>query len=92
MKRPGGGASAGGGEGAYSWDRSFRLWDTYFALIWLATLVFVLGTGHPGWPVRLTSAAPFSGRIRPTRARRSPISVRWWRCSCPRRSWWARPG
>ena len=57
MKRPGGGASAGGGEGAYSWDRSFRLWDTYFALIWLATLVFVLGTGHPGWPVRLTAAA-----------------------------------
>lgn len=43
--------------GAYSWDRSFRLWDTYFALIWLATLVFVLGTGHPGRPVRLTAAA-----------------------------------
>ncbi|MET9456035.1 sensor histidine kinase [Streptomyces canus] len=43
--------------GAYSWDRSFRLWDTYFALIWLATLVFVLGTGHPGWRVRVTAAA-----------------------------------
>jgi signal transduction histidine kinase len=43
--------------GAYTWDRSFRLWDTYFALIWLATLVFVLGTGHPGWPVRLVAAA-----------------------------------
>ncbi|MFF1725040.1 sensor histidine kinase [Streptomyces sviceus] len=43
--------------GAYSWDRSFRLWDTYFALIWLATLVFVLGTGHPGWPIRVTAAA-----------------------------------
>jgi signal transduction histidine kinase len=42
---------------AYSWDRSFRLWDTYFALIWLATLVFVLGTAHPGWPVRVTAAA-----------------------------------
>ncbi len=42
---------------AYTWDRSFRLWDTFFALIWLATLVFVLGTGFPGWPVRLTSAA-----------------------------------
>lgn len=57
MRRPGDASSAGGGEGAYSWDRSFRLWDTYFALIWLATLVFVLGTGHPGWPVRLTAAA-----------------------------------
>ncbi|MFI0513644.1 sensor histidine kinase [Streptomyces sp. WSLK1-5] len=43
--------------GAYSWDRSFRLWDSYFALIWLATLVFVLGTARPGWPVRVTAAA-----------------------------------
>ncbi|MFI6655547.1 sensor histidine kinase [Streptomyces sp. NPDC050523] len=43
--------------GAYTWDRSFRLWDSYFALIWLATLAFVLGTDHPGWPVRLTAAA-----------------------------------
>lgn len=43
--------------GAYTWDRSFRLWDTYFALIWLATSVFVLGTDFPGWPVRVTAAA-----------------------------------
>ncbi|MCX5365087.1 sensor histidine kinase [Streptomyces sp. NBC_00124] len=43
--------------GAYTWDRSFRLWDTYFALIWLATLVFVLGTDFPAWPVRATAAA-----------------------------------
>ncbi|MYT04559.1 MULTISPECIES: sensor histidine kinase [Streptomyces] len=43
--------------GAYSWDRSFRLWDTYFALIWLATLVFVLGTGYPEWSIRVTAAA-----------------------------------
>ncbi|WP_234443116.1 sensor histidine kinase [Streptomyces cellulosae] len=43
--------------GAYSWARSFRIWDTYFALIWLATLVFVLGTGYPGWPVRVAAAA-----------------------------------
>lgn len=43
--------------GAYTWDRSFRLWDTYFALIWLATPVFVLGTDFPGWPVRVTAAA-----------------------------------
>ncbi|MFF3872019.1 sensor histidine kinase [Streptomyces sp. NPDC001978] len=42
--------------GTYTWDRSFRLWDTYFALIWLATLVFVLGTQHPGWPVRVAAA------------------------------------
>jgi signal transduction histidine kinase len=43
--------------GAYTWDRSFRIWDTYFALIWLATVVFVLGAGHPGWPVRVVAAA-----------------------------------
>lgn len=42
--------------GTYTWDRSFRLWDTYFTLIWLATLVFVLGTGRPGWPVRVVAA------------------------------------
>lgn len=46
-----------GATGAYTWDRSFRLWDTYFALIWLATLAFVLGTQHPGWPVRVVAAA-----------------------------------
>lgn len=45
-----------GATGSYTWDRSFRLWDTYFALIWLATLVFVLGTSHPGWPVRVAAA------------------------------------
>ncbi|WSQ07791.1 sensor histidine kinase [Streptomyces sp. NBC_01231] len=43
--------------GAYSWARSFRIWDTYFALIWLATLVSVLGTDHPGRPVRVVAAA-----------------------------------
>ncbi|MFE9441696.1 sensor histidine kinase [Streptomyces sp. NPDC006602] len=43
--------------GAYTWARSFRIWDVYFALIWLATLVFVLGAGTPGWPVRITAAA-----------------------------------
>ncbi|MDN0196191.1 sensor histidine kinase [Streptomyces sp. S.PNR 29] len=47
---------AAGAVGAYTWDRSFRLWDTYFALIWLATLVFVLGAGQPGWPVRAVAA------------------------------------
>ncbi|MEV0527600.1 sensor histidine kinase [Streptomyces sp. NPDC050439] len=38
------------------WQRTFRIWDTYFAVVWLATLVFVLGTAEPGWPVRLTTA------------------------------------
>ncbi|GAP50188.1 sensor histidine kinase [Streptomyces azureus] len=42
---------------AYTWERSFRLWDTYFALIWVATLVFVLGAGRPGWATRVVAAA-----------------------------------
>jgi signal transduction histidine kinase len=42
--------------GAYAWERSVRLWDTYFALIWVATLLYVLGTGEPGWPVRVVAA------------------------------------
>lgn len=44
-------------RGAYSWDRSFRLWDSYFAVVWAATLVFVLGTDHPGWHTRVVAAA-----------------------------------
>ncbi|WP_259370090.1 sensor histidine kinase [Streptomyces lincolnensis] len=45
-----------GAVGAYTWDRSFRIWDAYFALIWLATLVTVLGADRPGWPVRIVAA------------------------------------
>ncbi|WP_307804762.1 sensor histidine kinase [Streptomyces sp. VRA16 Mangrove soil] len=44
-------------RGVHVWDRTFRLWDTYFAIVWLATLVFVLGTAQPAWPVRLAAAA-----------------------------------
>ncbi|WP_353946978.1 sensor histidine kinase [Streptomyces sp. HUAS MG91] len=40
-------------RGEHVWDRTFRLWDIYFAVVWLATLVFVLGTAQPAWPVRL---------------------------------------
>ncbi|MFI5686189.1 sensor histidine kinase [Streptomyces sp. NPDC051636] len=38
------------------WDRTIRLWDLYFAIAWLATVVFVLGAAHPGWPVRVVAA------------------------------------
>ncbi|MFD7819097.1 sensor histidine kinase [Streptomyces sp. NPDC059785] len=43
-----------GAPDAYTWDRSFRLWDSYFAVVWVATLVFVLGADCPDgqpWPV-----------------------------------------
>ncbi|MFS8203573.1 sensor histidine kinase [Streptomyces sp. CWNU-52B] len=51
------GVSEEHGAGAYAWDRSFRLWDSYFAVVWAATLVFVLGTDFPGWHTRLVAAA-----------------------------------
>jgi signal transduction histidine kinase len=51
------GVSIDRGDGAYTWDRSFRLWDSYFAVVWAATLVSVLGTGFPGWHTRLVAAA-----------------------------------
>ncbi|MFD6289374.1 sensor histidine kinase [Streptomyces sp. NPDC060205] len=51
------GVSVDHGDGAYAWDRSFRLWDAYFAVVWAATLVFVLGTDFPGWHTRAVAAA-----------------------------------
>jgi signal transduction histidine kinase len=42
---------------AYHWERSFRLWDTYFALIWVATVAYVLAAEQPGWPLRAVAAA-----------------------------------
>ncbi|MET9765551.1 sensor histidine kinase [Streptomyces sp. NPDC006372] len=42
---------------AYHWERSFRLWDTYFVLIWVATVAYVLATEQSGWPLRAVAAA-----------------------------------
>ncbi|MEU9152088.1 sensor histidine kinase [Streptomyces sp. NPDC048417] len=39
-----------------AWDRTIRLWDVYFAVVWAATSAFVLGAEFPGWPVRLVAA------------------------------------
>ncbi|MGW2786994.1 sensor histidine kinase [Streptomyces populi] len=55
---PGGartGQVPGGARASNTWELSFRLWDTYFAVVWVATLVFVLGTAHPGWRIRLAA-------------------------------------
>jgi signal transduction histidine kinase len=46
-----------GARESNTWDRSFRLWDSYFAIVWVATLVFVLGTSHPGWHIRVAAGA-----------------------------------
>jgi signal transduction histidine kinase len=44
-------------RGADVWDRTFGLWDAYFAVAWAATLAFVLAAAHPGWTVRAVAAA-----------------------------------
>lgn len=99
-------AGPDGAKSSYTWDRSFRLWDSYFAVVCVATLVFVLGTGHPGWPLRLVSAAllvalvpgtcwwggPSSAPTRPTNAEPSAISRARSCCSCRRGSSSVRPG
>lgn len=41
------------------WDRGFLPWDVYFAVVWVATLVFTLGASSPGEPVRMIAAALF---------------------------------
>ncbi|MFJ8992766.1 sensor histidine kinase [Streptomyces sp. NPDC102279] len=48
-------SARGGARESNTWERSFRLWDAYFTVVWVATLVFVLGTAHPGWHVRLAA-------------------------------------
>ncbi|MET9907928.1 sensor histidine kinase [Streptomyces sp. NPDC006476] len=40
---------------AHAWDRSVRLWDLYFALAWVVTVVFVLGAGQQSWAARLVA-------------------------------------
>lgn len=49
-------SEAAGPRDSNIWQRTFRIWDTYFAVVWVGTLVFVLGTAEPDWPVRLTAA------------------------------------
>ncbi|MET7363500.1 sensor histidine kinase [Streptomyces sp. NPDC005562] len=46
-----------GGVNSDVWNRTFRLWDTYFAVVWLATLAFVLGTADADRDVRGVTAA-----------------------------------
>ncbi|MEV6172181.1 sensor histidine kinase [Streptomyces sp. NPDC051954] len=48
-------ASGTGPAGPNVWERTFRLWDPYFAVVWVVTVVFVLGAADPGRPVRLAA-------------------------------------
>lgn len=48
---------AAGAREAHVWDRAFGPWDLYFGVVWVATVVFVLGAGFPAAGYRLLSAA-----------------------------------
>jgi signal transduction histidine kinase len=52
---PSGALEPNGPRESNTWDRSFRLWDSYFVIVWVATLVFVLGTDYPAWHVRVAA-------------------------------------
>ncbi|MCW7941049.1 histidine kinase [Streptomyces hygroscopicus] len=59
MTEPGtarGATDPGTARAAHAWDRSIRLWDTYFAVAWAATLAFVLDAAHSGWTARAVAA------------------------------------
>ena len=43
----------------HAWERTFAPWDWYFALAWVATVLFALAAEKPGWPVRLVAVALF---------------------------------
>ncbi|WP_246143430.1 sensor histidine kinase [Actinacidiphila oryziradicis] len=45
------------------WERSFRLWDAYFAVTYAATLVFVLGASVPGLGIRVAAAVLFTAQV-----------------------------
>jgi signal transduction histidine kinase len=47
------------GHDTHVWDRTFVPWDCYFALVWIATVLFALAAESPGPPVRFTAAGLF---------------------------------
>ncbi|MFI8102965.1 sensor histidine kinase [Streptomyces sp. NPDC086023] len=48
-------AGSAGARDAHVWERAFRPWDLYFAVVWAATAVFLLGAAEPPAPYRLTA-------------------------------------
>ncbi|MFF7155382.1 histidine kinase [Streptomyces sp. NPDC008139] len=54
--------ASGAGAGARSpdvWERSFLPWDCFFAVVWVATVLFALAAESPGPGVRTTAACLF---------------------------------
>lgn len=58
LEEPPGRVSAEPGpRGGNQWDRGFLLWDCYFAVVWVGTLVLAFGVEVPGGAARPASAA-----------------------------------
>ncbi|WP_308012103.1 sensor histidine kinase [Actinacidiphila acidipaludis] len=61
---PGGPEARAGADGGdaevHAWERTFAPWDCYFAIAWIATVLFALAAETPGWPVRLVAAGLFA--------------------------------
>jgi signal transduction histidine kinase len=51
---------AAGARGSHAWDRSFLVWDGYFAVVWAGTVLFALAAKSPGPAVRLAAVALFT--------------------------------
>ncbi|MFD9860453.1 sensor histidine kinase [Streptomyces alboflavus] len=57
LEEPPGRVSAEPGpRGSNQWDRGFLLWDCYFAVVWVGTLVLAFGVEVPGGAARPASA------------------------------------
>ena len=49
-----------GARASHVWERSFRPWDCYFAVVWVATVLFALSADEPDLHVRLIAAGLFA--------------------------------
>ncbi|WP_267245822.1 sensor histidine kinase [Streptomyces sp. PR69] len=54
------GTTPGRADEAHAWIRDFRLWDAYYAVVWVATLVLTLAAPQPSHAVRVTAGALFA--------------------------------
>lgn len=52
-------AAAGEPADPHVWERGFLSWDCYFAVVWVATVLFALAAESPGPHVRAVAAALF---------------------------------
>lgn len=52
-------SAAAGARAPHVWERSFLPWDCYFAVVWVATVLFAMASEGTSLTVRITAAALF---------------------------------